>query len=337
MNVHAPSPPACTSIARPISPSNSSAIAHHCTGRCEKPKQRADDRARADEPRDADARGEELEDDRARGRRRTGSTRPTACRACARAAAPRSSLWKRTSWFGWRRRSSPSPITSAVSSDDVFAVDASRSAPSSETMKSPTVGWIAFDDVELGARRRRKRPSTTASTLSVLATVRSCAARTWSSTSARDGSPGRRSTPGTTGPMPAPRRDRGDGRRRARAARSRRARRAPDGPTHTAIGTVARREQRRRARRRRRRPRPSASSWTTSSVASRSLGLAHDRRRAARRSADRAARRPATTSMPFARSTSGSSFCAAAGCADREPERRSSDERKQQADSCTGG
>ena len=115
-------------------------------------------------------------------------------------------------------------------------------------MKSPTVGSIAV-------RRRRarsaapaeRRRSMTASTLSVLRPLPSCAARTCRTTSrATSGRPCRRSAPGSTGPMPGARRDRDDGRAAARATRSRRARSRPtarsthrSGPSRSSITSTS--------------------------------------------------------------------------------------------------
>ena len=256
---------------------------------------------------------------------------PSVCASCC----PRSSLLKRTSWFGCRLRSLPSPITSAVSSDDVLRRRPCTVCPSSETMKSPTVGWTAFDDVEslgvLGRQPAIRRPP---STFSVLRPLAACASRTCVRPPRRATGPTcRRSSPDTPDRCPRPARRRRSAALSASNALAPRAS-APEGPIHTPIGTVRVRDQV-----------DERVDVGVDGTGARELddeqrrvvglGLVHDPRRAARRWPGRAGRRPARPRCRSGR-PSASSLCAAAGCANASA-RPSRTRREQQADSCTGG
>ncbi len=227
MNVHAPSPPACRSIARPSSPISSSAIAHHCTGQVREAEARADDRARADEPGDADAGGEELEDDQREAGDEQEVRDPRRVER-VRELLTEVELVEADLWFGCRRRSLPSPITSAVSSVTSLPSTVHRlSVERNDEVADRRLHRV--DDVEsLGVPWPTADRSTTASTLSVLRPFAACAARTCVARPRRAvGSPVSSKSHGMHRTDARARRDRDDRRAAARAARSRRARRRP--------------------------------------------------------------------------------------------------------------
>ena len=117
---------------------NSSAIAHGCTGRCEKPKHAADERDARRRTPAMPTPAVKNSNRSARARRRTGSTRPTACRACARAAG-------RGRACGSGRLGSPAPAVRAHADTSTCRM---RTSPLRSTAPLPS----SADD-ELADRR----------------------------------------------------------------------------------------------------------------------------------------------------------------------------------------
>ena len=270
--------------------------------------------------------GEELEDDQREARRRTGSTRPTACPSVCASCCARSSLRKRTSWFGCRLRSLPSPITSACRASPPCRRPCTV-WPSSATMKSPTVGCTASTTSSGRPSFADSRSIDDRATLSVLRPLR-LARRALAS----DLAPGRVAVSSKSHRMhrtdARARRDRDDRRaereQRARTARVGRPRdrptRRPE-PSHSRPDVDQRvhvdvdRARRRRAGRR------------AASTSSR-LGLVHD---VAISAAFGGSIRPltCTTSMPFA-SARGRRRSRGRRLRQRERERRAARDRTQQ-------
>ena len=148
--VHGPSPPACASTANPNDTSRSRPIAQPVDRQPGEPVARADHADRADRRGEPHARGEELEDDQ-RQPHDEEEVRGRGPRAPCRTCAPTPRLSNTTSWFGWRRRSRPSPMTFAV--ERCTSPAAVRTVlPSSVTIVSPSVGRTPSMAARSGAR-----------------------------------------------------------------------------------------------------------------------------------------------------------------------------------------
>ena len=236
MNVHAPSPPACTSTARPSSPINSNAIAHHCTGRCEKPKH-APTMAHAPTnpamPMPAVKNSKMTSANPATNKKYATQGVPSVCASCcAEVELVEADLLVRLP-----------PAVVALADHvggverDLLAVDRDR-LPVERNDEVADRRLDRVDDVEsLGVLGRQPTIDDSRDVLRA-AVVGACASRTCVSTSRRDGSEVSSKFTGCTGPMPAPGATATIGAFSASNALAPRAS-APEGPTHTPIGTVA--------------------------------------------------------------------------------------------------